>query len=192
MNLLVLQSLLSKHNIKVYDLLENNKASEKYVRTTFIQDDGLRRLDPLECERLMGFPDNYTLIDGCRDTQRYQATGNSWAVPVIRWIANRLVNTPENNIAVTNPSIEVGNTTIYLLEDFTSNGNGMYINSSKIPYDYELANMVDIADTDCPEKFYITDKGCDGILRRKYEHNAGMNARLEIVLKNCSSKYKPK
>lgn len=42
MNFLVLQSLLSKHNIKVYDLLDNNKASEKYVRTTFIQDDGFK------------------------------------------------------------------------------------------------------------------------------------------------------
>lgn len=50
----------------------------------------LRRLTPLECERLMGFPDNYTLIDGAKDTSRYKAVGNSWAVPVINWIGIRL------------------------------------------------------------------------------------------------------
>ncbi len=38
---------------------------------------------------------------------------------------------------------------------------------------------------DTPEKFYITTKGCAGILRRKHEHKAGMNKRLEIVLNDC-------
>ena len=52
---------------------------------------------------------------------------------------------------------------------------------------HRLANMVDIADTETPEKFYITSKGCEGILRRKYEHNASMNARLEAVLRACSN-----
>lgn len=57
----------------------------------------VRRLTPVECERLMGFPDNYTRIpyrgkaeDKCPDTPRYAALGNSWAVPVIRWIGERL------------------------------------------------------------------------------------------------------
>ena len=47
--------------------------------------------------------------------------------------------------------------------------------------------MVDIVDVNCAEKFYITEAGCLGILRRKYEHKAGMNERLEAVLKNCVS-----
>ena len=52
----------------------------------FVSQNGrLRRLTPIECERLMGFPDNYTAIANPRLTNRYQATGNSWAVPVIRW-----------------------------------------------------------------------------------------------------------
>lgn len=156
----------------------------------FAQNGRLRRLSPLECERLMGFPDNYTLIDKCRDTQRYQAVGNSWAVPVIKWIANRL--TSENlckiPVQILKPQIEENDVTLYLLNDFSSIGNNEYINSSKIPYNYHLANMIDIVDVECPEKFYITDKGCTGILRRKYEHNIGMNERLEIVLKNCSDK----
>ena len=156
----------------------------------FAQNGRLRRLNPLECERLMGFPDNYTLIDKCRDTQRYQAVGNSWAVPVIKWIADRLTSKTLNKISVQTlkPQIEESDVTLYLLNDFTSIGYNEYINSSRIPYNYHLANMIDIVDVECPEKFYITDKGCTGILRRKYEHNAGMNDRLEIVLKNCSDK----
>lgn len=154
----------------------------------FLSQDGrLRRLSPLECERLMGFPDNYTLIEKCRDTQRYQAVGNSWAVPVIRWIAKRLINNDNLNLKINiSPSVKSEKYQLYLLNDFTLNGIEKYINASKIPYDYKLANMVDIADTNIPEKFYITVKGCAGILRRKDEHKAGMNNRLEIVLNNCT------
>ena len=53
----------------------------------------VRRLTPLECERLQGFPDDYTLIpykgksaERCPDGPRYKALGNSMAVPVMRWI----------------------------------------------------------------------------------------------------------
>jgi len=49
-----------------------------------------RRLTPLECERLQGFPDNYTNISGASDTDRYKAIGNSMAVPVMRWIGNQI------------------------------------------------------------------------------------------------------
>lgn len=54
----------------------------------------VRRLTPRECERLQGFPDDYTLIP-CRgklaaDGPRYRAIGNSWAVPVARWIGARI------------------------------------------------------------------------------------------------------
>ena len=154
----------------------------------FAQNGRLRRLDPLECERLMGFPDNYTLLDKCKDTQRYQAVGNSWAVPVIKWIAKRLKDIPNSTISFYLPTFKIDGASIFLLDDFNRHIEGRYINASKMPYDYHLSNMVDIVDTDCPEKFYITDKGCTGILRRKYEHNAGMNTRLEAVLKDCSDK----
>ena len=57
----------------------------------------IRRLTPLECERLQGFPDNYTQIewkgkpkDQCPDSHRYKAIGNSMAVPVMRWIGERI------------------------------------------------------------------------------------------------------
>lgn len=57
----------------------------------------IRRLTPLECERLQGFPDNHTRIpyrgkpaDECPDGPRYKAIGNSMAVPVMRWIGERI------------------------------------------------------------------------------------------------------
>lgn len=55
----------------------------------------VRRLTPRECERLMGFPDDYTLFHSksgkpCGDSGRYKALGNSMAVPVMRWIGERI------------------------------------------------------------------------------------------------------
>jgi DNA (cytosine-5)-methyltransferase 1 len=51
----------------------------------------VRRLTPVECERLQGFPDNYTNIrENCPDGPRYKALGNSMAVPVMRWIGERI------------------------------------------------------------------------------------------------------
>jgi DNA (cytosine-5)-methyltransferase 1 len=58
----------------------------------------VRRLTPIECERLQGFPDGYTAIplrkkpaSECPDGPRYKALGNSMAVPVMRWIGQRIV-----------------------------------------------------------------------------------------------------
>ena len=54
----------------------------------------VRRLTPLECERLQGFPDGYTAIQyrgkSAADGPRYKALGNSMAVNVMRWIGNRI------------------------------------------------------------------------------------------------------
>ena len=50
----------------------------------------IRRLTPIECERLQGFPDDYTNILSSTDGARYKALGNSMAVPVMKWIGNRI------------------------------------------------------------------------------------------------------
>lgn len=57
----------------------------------------VRRLTPRECERLQGFPDDWTLIpwkgrpaEECPDGPRYKAIGNSMAVPVMRWLGERI------------------------------------------------------------------------------------------------------
>ena len=56
----------------------------------------VRRLTPLECERLMGFPDGWTDVPHkgrpASDSARYKALGNSMAVPVIRWIGERIAS----------------------------------------------------------------------------------------------------
>jgi DNA (cytosine-5)-methyltransferase 1 len=48
----------------------------------------IRRLTPLECERLQGFPDRWT--DGQSDSARYRQLGNAVAVPVVEWITRRI------------------------------------------------------------------------------------------------------
>ena len=62
-----------------------------------MQASAVRRLTPTECERLQGFPDNYTqspyrnkTAESCPDGPRYKAMGNSMAVPVMRWIGERI------------------------------------------------------------------------------------------------------
>lgn len=70
------------------------QGNEAVVIQTAMQ---VRRLTPVECERLQGFPDGYTAIpwrgkpvEECPDGPRYKALGNSWAVPVVRWIGARI------------------------------------------------------------------------------------------------------
>ncbi len=60
----------------------------------------VRRLTPVECERLQGFPDNYTNIPWRKkpespDGPRYKALGNSMAVPVMAWIGKRIQQVSE-------------------------------------------------------------------------------------------------
>ena len=64
----------------------------------------VRRLTPLECERLQGLPDGYTKIpyrgkpaEECPDTPRYKALGNGWAVNCARWICQRIQNYDETH-----------------------------------------------------------------------------------------------
>lgn len=67
------------------------------IVNTVVDKHRVRKLTPVECERLQGFPDNWTRIPyrgkaekDCPDSPRYKAIGNSWAVPVVRWIGKRM------------------------------------------------------------------------------------------------------
>ena len=51
----------------------------------------IRRLTPLECERLQGFPDGWTGIPNASDSARYKALGNSVAIPCVEFIMSRIV-----------------------------------------------------------------------------------------------------
>lgn len=66
----------------------------------------VRRLTPIECERLQGFPDNYTQIpyrnkpaEDCPKGVRYKALGNSMAVPVMAWIGRKIEEAVNGNIS---------------------------------------------------------------------------------------------
>ena len=50
----------------------------------------IRRLTPLECERLQGFPDSWTDIPGASDSARYKALGNSVAIPCVEFVMGRI------------------------------------------------------------------------------------------------------
>ncbi|MGA8529000.1 MAG: DNA cytosine methyltransferase [Acidobacteriaceae bacterium] len=67
---------------------------ENSTTTAVMHGMAVRRLTPRECERLQGFPDDYTLVEYrgklAADGPRYRALGNSMAVPVMRWIGQRI------------------------------------------------------------------------------------------------------
>lgn len=63
---------------------EPGMKQQTYARTTM----GVRRLMPIECERLQGFPDNWTIGS---DSARYRMLGNAVCVNVAEWIARRLI-----------------------------------------------------------------------------------------------------
>lgn len=169
-----------------------------------LQNDRLRRLTPLECERLMGFPDNYTDIAGASATARYQGIGNSWAVPVIKWIGMRLIDNYNKNsksnakfnidlshFSLSARHINFDNQSVGI--DFSGNainiGDGKIVNCSEKPVNNIFGDIFDVIDVKAAEKFYITPVGCKGILRRKEERKLSMNNRLEEVLKKISSEW---
>jgi len=120
------------------------------------QNDRLRRLSVLECERLMGFPDNYTLVQGVSDTSRYRMLGNSWAVRVIKWIGYRLIRELFLDYLwhIHADTLDIGNKT----------------------------ELKDILDVNCPEKFYVSSKGKEGILRRSETRARVINPKLKTFL----------
>ena len=157
-----------------------------------MQDSKIRRLSPLECERLMGFPDNYTNIPGASRTSRYQALGNSWAVPVVNWIGKRLFN-ENKRLSISNLQTEINeldnkNYIYYNLTEKPILYDSIKINTGSIPNNYSFGTMKSIVDSHPPKGIYISPVGAHGILRRKNERNINMNKRLEEILIHTSSK----
>jgi DNA (cytosine-5)-methyltransferase 1 len=159
-----------------------------------VENDKIRRFTPLECERLMGFPDNYTKINGSKHTNRFQALGNSWAVPVVKWIGNRIFEFIDRSVnykfsdwqKVVRPKKNKENL-IFLLEGTIQISQSEYLNSSSIPNNPVYGNLKHIVEPNhASDKFYLSEKACKGILRRKEERNIKMNSELEFIL-NISS-----
>lgn len=56
---------------------------------------GVRRLTPMECERLQGFPDGWTDVPGTSDSSRYKAMGNAVTVNTVRWVLGMMLAADE-------------------------------------------------------------------------------------------------
>jgi DNA (cytosine-5)-methyltransferase 1 len=87
----IIASTITRHNADNVSTAGANPG----VVNAISANSGVRRLTPVECERLQGFPDNWTAINfrghcPAADGLRYKALGNSMAVPVIRWIGQRI------------------------------------------------------------------------------------------------------
>lgn len=161
-----------------------------------VQDGRIRRLSPLETERLMGFPDNYTDLPKSKKTNRYQATGNSWAVPVVKWLGSRFtssnlesLNININELAMRGIAEKIDDIAymVTLGKDIVTINTDLQINATPIPEHCTFGTMKDIVSADAPEDIYISPVGCFGIIRRKRERNLKINARLEEVLLDISS-----
>jgi len=87
-------SMAQVGNFELYDFPKEDVApslNALRAKDTLAYESALvRRLTPLECERLQGFPDNWTASQS--DSQRYKQMGNAVAVPVVQWIIDRLVD----------------------------------------------------------------------------------------------------
>jgi DNA (cytosine-5)-methyltransferase 1 len=63
-----------------------DNANEIYATALVVDKKGVRKLTPIECERLMGYPDNHTEAEGVTEYTRYRMCGNGVATPVAKWV----------------------------------------------------------------------------------------------------------
>lgn len=98
-NLPLVQSIMTKQqSLNIGDDIANSLGANDYKEPQGVAyNSTVRRLTPLECERLMCFPDNWTRIpwgkkppEDCPDSPRYKACGNSMCVNVMQWIGTRI------------------------------------------------------------------------------------------------------
>ena len=87
--------------VKAYDEYNDSIADTHHTlrsgtkqSTGVIVESNVRRLTPIECERLQGFPDDWTA--GQSDSHRYKQMGNAVAVPVVEWIVQGIVDVAES------------------------------------------------------------------------------------------------
>lgn len=174
-----------------------NGNAAAYNGSLYVAENGrLRRMTPLEAERLMGFPDNYTDVPFAKRTSRYQGTGNSWAVPVVRWLGSRLfdaehqqdVGIEADRFSMVPYLIRVNETEVYLFNDqIVGNDNLGAINVSVTPERIVQSNIADVIDTNADEGLFISPVGCMGIVRRAEERGMRMNPRLETIMRGIAA-----
>lgn len=163
----------------------NGNAAARNGSLFIVQDDRIRRLSPLETERLMGFPDNYTNVNVNKRSNRtsiYKSIGNSWVVPVIKWLGKRLIDETKCDLDLNVKSfskknfIKIDKSHLILLDnDLIRLKSGEIINTSSIPENVVFGNMENIVSSEAPDNIYLSPVGCYGIVRRAEERNAKIN-----------------
>lgn len=174
-----------------------NGNAAAYNGSLYVAEDGrLRRMTPLEAERLMGFPDGYTDVPFARPTSRYQGVGNSWAVPVVRWIGRRLLNAEslpdvgvgEPEAALVDRRLRFGGTDYFGFDrEIVPLADGRSFNTTCIPERIVPSNIADVIDTDADESLFISPVGCKGVLRRADERGVKMNPRLKAIMERIAA-----
>lgn len=174
----------------------NGNAASRNGSLFVVQDGRLRRFSPLECERLMGFPDNYTNLPEAKKTSRYQAIGNSWAIPVIKELGKRIIcesNKSNQKSIVYGELIEKmknhidGGWYIEFEKDDMKLNSSEILATSVIPNHCIYGNLRDIIEPTDMEDIFISKKGSEGILRRATDKNLPINNRLREKLKENSN-----
>jgi DNA (cytosine-5)-methyltransferase 1 len=143
----------------------------------------------------MGFPDEYTNHPKAKKTNRYQATGNSWAVPVVKWLGERMLTNKKlfslekDNIWIQQRVTHLPDGSVFFNfgKDIVTIDDNTQINCTITPENVKIGSMVDIVSADAPSDIYISPVGCYGIVRRKEERHLTINPRLEEVLLSISS-----
>ena len=202
------ERVFSKHDVKfevfreytdclyaAYGTKWNGNAAAYNGSLYVSENDRIRRFTPLECERLMGFPDNYTKVNGNSHTNRFQAIGNSWSVPVVKWIGHQiseyLDDKSTQKFIEWQKSLQTKknkqNAPLYLLNGVNQISQTVFLNSSNVPNKPKYGDLKDIVEPNhALEKFYLSAKACAGILRRKRERNMKMNPELELLMERIS------
>lgn len=184
-----------------------------WSRTYVTCSDGVRRLTPIECERLQGFPDNWTRVDGDSedaDSHRYAAIGNAVSVPVIEWIAGRIaheltieletdrepvVNLCDAfrigewrslpNMGEKHPKLAWGKSGLMW------NGKFILAEHRECACDPKLSNLFQIVEKDrVKERYYLTPNAAEGILRRVDNNNRRLFVPLREGLEKLASQKK--
>ena len=117
------------------------------------------------------------------------------AVPVVRWIGSRLVDSYKDSICFSDHLTELATYTQHITdtERFFNLGKDIIplkeipLNCTEIPENSVFCTLPEIISAEVSEKLYISPVGCAGIIRRKNERNISINPRLEEIMNSIAS-----
>lgn len=190
-----------------------------WSRTYVVCHNGVRRMTPIECERLQGFPDNWTQpnieeVQEDINSSRYKTLGNAVSVPVIEWIASRIrteLTEPvqqmsEEDVKLFVPEFARKNWSETKLSemdfdnpdnefDWPNGGvayNDKYIGAevAPTPLTLRVSNLLDLIQReDVDDEFYLSSNAATGILRRVDNAHRTLFAPLRAALEVLAQQH---